>query len=337
MQKFKIFVLTATLLSMSSRLYSQVNLDDKQVSDVQRSENASLPVQSAYLLGPDDQISVEVLNADEVSSKSVPVDKDGDIHLQLIGRVKAEGKTTTELEKAIAEQLRKEIRDPQIVVNVTEFRSQPVSVMGAVQKPGIIYLEGRRSLLETLSLAGGLKAEAGAKISIVRPTSSGLLPVGLRRVFANGKYSSAEIPIKALLNGTRPDLNFPIVKGDTITVPQADYVYVVGEVLRAGAFPINESGRMSVVQAIALAGGINTTSAAAGRTVILMHDPATGSKSEKIVNLKKLLGTNAEETELGPQDVVYVPSSTGKKVALRAIEAMIQAGTGIAIWQSANR
>ena len=104
-----------------------------------------------YILGPDDEIVIRAIDAPEISDKPVLIGTNGNITLPLIGRVKAGGLTVEQLETELNTQLRKYVRDPQVSATVAQFRSQPVSVFGAVTKPGVVQLRGRKTLYEVLA------------------------------------------------------------------------------------------------------------------------------------------------------------------------------------------
>ena len=108
-----------------------------------------------YILGPEDEIDIEVLNVPELK-QTVRVAADGKISVPLIGRVPASGLTPEQLRQELAEQWGENyLQDPQVSVFVKEFKARPVSVIGAVEKPGLYYLKGPRNLIEVLSMAGG--------------------------------------------------------------------------------------------------------------------------------------------------------------------------------------
>ena len=131
----------------------------------QQSGETANKLDSGYVLGPDDQIVIHAIDAPEISDKSILIGMNGDITLPLIGRVKAGGLTVEQLETELNARLAKYVKDPQVSVTVTEFRSQPVSVFGAVSKPGVIQLRGRKTLYEVLSMAGGPRNDsAGSTI-----------------------------------------------------------------------------------------------------------------------------------------------------------------------------
>src|SRR5690349_145748 len=121
-----------------------------------------------YILGPNDEITILSLHTEEISNKPIRISTSGDINHPLVGRIHAGGLTLEQLESEVSQRLKTYVRDPDIAISITQFRSQPVSVFGAVGTPGVIQLEGRKTLIEVLSMAGGLKGEAGSRIRITR-------------------------------------------------------------------------------------------------------------------------------------------------------------------------
>ena len=116
---------------------------------------------TTYLLGPDDTVTIRAENAPDLSDKPFRVDAAGELKLPMIGRLHAGGLTVDQLETEIATRLKVYIVEPEVTVSITEFRSQPVSVVGAVATPGVHQLEGRKTLVEILAIAGGLRPDAG--------------------------------------------------------------------------------------------------------------------------------------------------------------------------------
>ena len=135
---------------------SDVGLSNEHKGDVPISD-----APASYVLGPDDQITLLASDAEEISGKPMRIDMKGNLNLPLAGRVHAAGLTAEQLEAELEGKLKRYVKDPDVVVSITEFRSQPISVLGAVAKPGIHQLEGRKTLFEVLSLAGGLRDDAG--------------------------------------------------------------------------------------------------------------------------------------------------------------------------------
>ncbi len=119
--------------------------DTQQVMPVSGRLDAGSAAVSNYILGPDDEITLFVSDVDEISNKPMRIDMRGDINLPMAGRVHAAGMTADRLETEIEGRLKKFLKDPEVVVSVKEFRSQPISVLGDVDKPGVHQLEGRKT------------------------------------------------------------------------------------------------------------------------------------------------------------------------------------------------
>src|SRR5579863_6528993 len=242
---------------------------------------------STYVLGPEDQIVIRALHADEISDKPVRISSDGAIKLPLIGTVHAAGLTISQLEAALTERLEVYVQKPQVAVSVTEMRSQPVSVLGAMNNPGVIQLQGRKTLVELLSLAGGLRQDAGHKVEITRAVSWGELPLPGAHLDPTGKYYIAEVDVDSILRATHPEQNIQIRPEDVISVPRAEMVYVVGEVGKAGGFVLHDRENISVLQAVSLAEGLSKTASASHARILRAGDDQ--ERREIPVPLQKIL------------------------------------------------
>jgi polysaccharide export outer membrane protein len=283
-----------------------------------------------YVLGPDDQLVLRVLEAEEISDKPVRIDGKGYVTLPMIGRIRAGGYTTEQFEEQLVERLRKYIRIPQASVSVSEFRSKPVSVLGSVNNPGVIQLGNKHTLIEVLSLAGGIRSDAGHSIKITRQREQGTLP--LPNVRDEGEFFVGEVSLKSVIEATNPLDNIAIKPHDVISVPRADLIYVTGEVKKSGGFTLGENENISVLQALALAEGVERT-AALGSGRILRNGPNTGKRGEIPVHLGAILAGKEPDVKMQPNDILFVPGNSAKKAGWRAIEAAIQVGTGIIIWR----
>jgi polysaccharide export outer membrane protein len=286
----------------------------------------------AYILGPDDQIVIHAFKAEELSEKPVSIGADGLISLPLVGTVQAGGLSVRELEKQLAARLAEYVQHPSVSISVTEYRSQPVSVLGDVNTAGVHELRGETSLLRMISLAGGLKPDAGYRIKIVRRAEWGPIPVAGAAPDSTGKFSVAEVNVKDLIDARRPEDNITIKPYDVITVPKAEMVYVIGEVNKAGAFVLNERATISVLQALSRAEGPKF-SAATHSARILRTRPGNPDKAEIKVDVAGILKGSAPDVSLYPEDVLFIPNNTAKNWGLRTIEAMISIGTGVAIYR----
>jgi polysaccharide biosynthesis/export protein len=290
---------------------------------------SSAPV-SSYLLGPNDQISLVVDQLpDDFTDKTFRIDQNGDLSVPMIGRIHAGGLTQAELEDQVRTRFGIILREPDIVVNVTEYASQPVSVLGAVNMPGIRQLQGGKTLFDVLSLAGGLRPDAGTTVKITRDLKWGAIPVPGATVSSSGLYSVATVRVKEVMQAA--EVNIAIRPGDTVFVPKAELVYAVGSVTMPGGFPIGESDTLTALQVVALAQGMVRT-AAADRAKILRIVPGTSNRAEIPINLKLLMAGKAPDMSLLPEDILFVPNSGVKSAGFRTVEAIVNAATGVAIY-----
>lgn len=290
------------------------------------------PQTAAYILGPDDQITIHALLVPEIAEKAIRIESDGWINLPLAGRVMAGGVTASQLELAIVERLKAYVEQPQVSIDITEMRSQPVSVLGAVKNPGVHQLRGPKSLVEVLSLAGGVEVDAGYSVRIARKVNQGDLPLPNAQQDASGKYMVAEVGLEDVMDGRHMASALEIQPHDVITVPRARMVYAIGEVKKPGGFVLREKQTVSVLQVLALAEGLTRT-AGSGSARVLRPATAGGQREEIAVNLNRLMAGKCADVVLEPDDILFVPNSMAKSGMVRAMEAAIQLGTGMAIWR----
>ncbi len=281
---------------------------------------------SGSVLGPNDQISIRALDAEEISDKTYRVSSSGDLTLPMIGTLRAAGLTVGQLESDVAAALRKYIRNPKVAISVAEVHSQPVSVIGAVTTPGIVQLQGKKTLVEVLSMAGGLKNDAGQSVTITRQKEWGPLPLPGARLDPTGQFSIAEVKLKEVLEARSPEQNITIRPNDIISVPRAETIYVLGAVKRAGRFALNESDTLSVLQAVSLAEGLERT-ASPQKAKILRIAPGATRRAEVPLDLKKIFSGEMADVVLQPDDILFVPDSAQKRAVLRTLEALLSIGT----------
>ena len=285
---------------------------------------------SAGLLGPDDQITIRVVGEDEISDKPLRISSTGYITLPLAGKIHAAGLTVEQLESEITERMKTYINDPAVSVTRMEMRSQPVSVIGAVMTPGVHQLQGRKTLIEMLSMAGGLKEEAGYNATITRRLEWGRVPLPSVADDPTGQFSIAEIPLPDLIEGKNPALNISVMPNDVISIAKAQMVYVIGDVVKAGTIVLERRRQVTVLQAMSLASGLTKT-AKAKEAKILRLDPASAKRTEVPIDLAALLAGKIEDVTMQPEDILYVPSGTDHKLGTRVLESVISVGTGVAI------
>ena len=287
-----------------------------------------------YVLGPDDGISVNVVDLAELDAKAlgvVRVDHQGNIRLPLAGRIDVAGMTIEDLEKAIAARLSSIMNNPEVEVSVVEYRDHPVSVLGAVRSPGVYQVTGPKTLFEVLSLAGGLNADASNRVKITRAVSAGSLPLSSVSFDESHVFATAELNVRKVMEAKNPEENIVVLAGDVITVPKAELVYVVGAVHKSGGFPLLEKEQISVLQAVSLAEGLDKV-ANAKKVRILRQSSAGAERTEIEVNLDKIMEGRAQDVSLQANVILFVPNSLAKSASMRALEAAIQTGTGLAIW-----
>jgi polysaccharide export outer membrane protein len=217
-------------------------------------------------------------------------------------------------------------------VNITEFRSQPVSVLGAVKTPGVYPLRGPKTLMEVLSAAGGLEPDAGNTLKITRQAANGAIPLAGARMDASGRFSIAEVSLRGLMDANDPRNNIPIYPNDVLTVPRGRLVYVMGEVQKPGGYVLRDDENASILQVLAMSSGLLRT-ASAKNARILRAVPNQPQRVELPVNVSRILQGKAEDLKLKPDDILFVPTSAPKNAALRGVEAAIQIGTGVVIWR----
>jgi len=245
--------------------------------------------------------------------------------------VRAGGRTIEAFEAELVEKLRQFVKEPQVTVMVTEYRSQPISILGQVTSPGVHQLQGRKSLLEVISVAGGFKPEAGYTIKIVRKKQYGAIPLASAKGDPSGEFSVAEVSVKGIMNAEHPEENLLIQPFDVITVPKAEMVYVVGTVKKSGGFTLAERENVTVLQALSMAEGFGPQPA--DRECKILRRNGTNDRIEIAVNLNAILKGKAPDVPMKSEDILFVPSSTGKRILARTGEAAIALTTGLLIFR----
>jgi polysaccharide export outer membrane protein len=286
---------------------------------------------STYVLGIGDQISIQGVEIDEITGKPVRVDAGGDLVLPMIGRFHAGGLTLPQLEAGLTARLKTYVREPSISVQLLEHRSQPVSIFGSVANPGVHQLEGRKTLVEMLSMAGGLKPEAGCCVTITRQPHWGSIPIPGARQQQDGT-GVAEVPVRSLTAGQNPTENVLIMPHDVIAVPRADTVYVVGKVRRPGGILLTERANISVLQAISEAQGLDVN-AAGSKARILRMTPGSTDRTEIVVNIDRIMAGSQKDIPLSSNDILFVPTNMGKEAIMKAVNAIVQTGSGVVVYR----
>jgi polysaccharide export outer membrane protein len=275
-------------------------------------ESAATHSTASLRLEAGDLVEVGVYNVPELTTKA-RVSSKGEIYLPLIDYVHVADLTAEEAEGLIQKRLADGgfVKNPHVTLFVDQYASEGASVLGEVAKPGVYPVPGEQRLLDLISAAGGFTEKAGRSITVThRDQPDQPVTVPLSRNVADN-----------------PESNIPVLPGDTIIVRKADLVYVVGDVGRPSGF-LMDSGHLTVLQAIALAGGTTRTANLGGARIIHRgHD----GLSETPVELKKILRAKAPDVTMQADDILFVPTSATKVFAGRAMEAAMQAAAAASI------
>ncbi len=292
-----------------------------------------------YIIGAEDLLSISVFEAPELA-RELRVSSAGLISVPLMGEVHAAGRTARQLEAVLEELLRRSyMKDPHVSVFIKEMQSHPVSVFGAVKRPGVFQIRTGRSLIEVLSLAEGLAEDAGDTVIVMRhadPSGPHVAAAadGCTEAAKDAAASGVaqEIDLRDLLRSGDPRFNVTVYPGDVVKVTRADIVYVIGEVGKPGGYLLKTNENISILQAIALAGGLTHTSAA-GRARIIRTDPATGARRQLPLDINQILHGKASDELLQAKDIVFIPNSAGKAVFYRSTEGIASVVGGALIYR----
>jgi polysaccharide export outer membrane protein len=207
-----------------------------------------------YVIGPQDVLAITVFDQASLSGRYT-VEADGSFSFPLLGRVEAGGRTLRQFEEGLKKQLAAGFfLNPQVAVAVEQYRSQRVFVMGEVRQPGTYALTGDMTLIEVLARAGSMAADAGGDVVVVRA------PHATRPTLPDQSEGREviRVGVRELESGDLSK-NVALRDGDTIFVPRAETIFVFGEVKSPGSFAMQRD--MTVLQALALAGGVTDTGA----------------------------------------------------------------------------
>jgi len=246
-----------------------------------------------YRIGPKDLLEITVYGLPE-NNQTVRVSEDGTITMSLLGRVEVSGLTAQELERKLASILDKQYtKDARVTVFIKEY--QKIFVIGAVGRPGMYELVGPTTLLQVIAQAGGLTPQAMNELFVYRQGK-------------DGKQTRIVIKLEDLMINGNQDLNIDLQPKDVITIPvdQMLNVYVYGEVTKPGAVTYMSSRKITLLQAIAQAGGPKEW-AKKSRIMIKRKDKKTGKEMKIPVNLKNMISGKVADIVLEEGDVVIVP------------------------------
>jgi polysaccharide export outer membrane protein len=280
----------------------------------------------SYRLGAGDQIMIRASNSPELNEKTFRIDLNGYINAPTIGRIMAAGSTVEALERELLTRMRVFLQEPDVAVSVMEYQSQPVSIFGEVATPGVHQLQGRKTLVELLSMAGGLKVDAGPLVRITRDLQYGRIPLEGAADDPTGKYSIAQLELKPLIAAKTPEKDIAIQPYDIISVPRAELIYIAGDVTKSGPVELTDRTTISVLEALSATGGVTKT-ADTKKGRILRSVPGSSIRAQVPVNISKIMTGKSNDVQMMAGDILVVPPSSTKKAAQRALEMAIQVGT----------
>jgi polysaccharide export outer membrane protein len=269
-----------------------------------------------YRLGPEDLLQITLFNIPEGESSATPrvtetrVSQQGVITLPLLGDIPAAGRTTAEMEQVLKERYAAYLRNPLVGVTVKEYHSQRVSVIGAVQRPGVFELTGPKTLIDLLAMAGGVSENAGRQVHLYRQGP-------------NGRESQI-FDLYTLLR--RPDADpaeiakLVVQAGDIVNVPEAGMFFVDGAVKKPGSFPLSRPYTLS--QALSAAGGVDFELAKTSDITVIRRQGVNDIASVSY-NLDAIKAGNAPDPSIEAEDVIVVPVSGMKYFVRRFVGSLI--------------
>ncbi len=292
MNKISHLVLTFILIS-----FLTISISAQEQSAPKLQESNQEKIVNEYVIGPRDLLEIKVFESPELN-QTVRVSEDGSITIPLLGKVMVGGITKDAVEEKIAGLLedRKFVINAKVSVFIKEYQSNSVSVIGAVNSPGMYELIGKRTLLQMITQAGGFADNAGDSLFVLREVP-------------NGGERSISIDLEELVIHGDQKLNIPLQANDVINVPvdKVIQIFVFGCVKRPGAQSFRLSDRVTLLQAIAKAGGL--AEGAKKKAVLIKRKNKDGEEINIDVNLKDIIKGKKPDIELQKGDVVYVPES----------------------------
>ena len=259
-----------------------------------------------YRIGPGDVLDIRIYNRPQLSRDGVRVEGNGMVRMPLIeGDIKAACLTEGELAKEISIRYARFYKNLQVDVFIKEYQSQQVAVIGAVNDQSRFKLQRRVRLLELLTYAKGPSKNAGQTINIVHSSTSS--PCKETDESDSGSVFTS-YKLSDVLQGD-PKSNPYLEAGDIVTVPEADQIYVVGNVISPVTIPLREP--ITLTRAIAMAGGLKQDTRK-DKIRVLRQEPGTTVRKELTVDLYAIEKKRSEDLALLPNDIIDVPTSAGK-------------------------
>lgn len=248
-----------------------------------------------YRIGAKDLLEIRVLEIPELNVDR-RVSDNGSIDVPLLGELPVSGLTAAEAKARLESVLTsKYVNRANVSIEIKEFGSKPITIVGAVRNPGSLRVSGRWSLLEAVSAAGGLTENAGRKVYVLRRRDA-------------GNSETLEVSTEELFHGSGTRANISLVPGDVVNVPARRIVKVfcLGEVKSPGALEFDSEDRITLLSAIAKAGGLTDR---ASRTIRVKRRGPDGKDTELVARLGRILAGKDPDPDLKPDDVIIVKES----------------------------
>lgn len=306
--------------------------DDSQLATTGASSTSASPAEhkasastgasdERYRIGPGDILDIKVFGKPQFNREGVRVDPRGMIRMPLIKQeIEAACHTEAELEAIVSESLKEYVLEPQVTVQIKEYQSEPVAVLGAVRTPSRFQLQRRVRLLELLTFVAGPAENAGRTVQVVHAGTRNLC--GNSRGDAEADSVASVVDSYQLTDTLRGDeKSNPFVQaGDVVSIAVADQVYVIGNVIHPTSIALTEP--MTVSRAIAMAGG-TALDTKKNAIHIIRQTPGTTDKKEILVDLEAINRHKAEDVVLVANDIIDVPASGGKRLFRSLLGAVI--------------
>jgi polysaccharide export outer membrane protein len=268
-----------------------------------------------------DLLDIVIFDTPELSGR-FRVNMKGDILLPLAGPLHVENLTLAEITDAVADRYKAAqiLVDPQVTVFVAEFTRRTITISGEVRAPGVYPIVAPRTLADTMAMSGGLNEAASRTVSIVHAAD----PDKIIHVTLN---VGAQTP-ESIREG-----RMEILPGDHIYVARSGVIYLVGDLQRPGGYQVEHNNRLTLLEAVALAGGLTRT--AKGDQSRLIRRSPTG-REELTVNLQKVLYGGGPDMLLTDGDILFVPNSLRKEYSQQIFNAVVGTATTYGIYRLAN-
>jgi len=270
-----------------------------------------------YRIGPGDVLDVRIYNRPQLSREAVRVEGNGMIRMPLIeNEIQAGCLTEGELAKEISARYARYYKNLQVDVFIKEYHSKQVAIIGAVNEQSRFELQRRVRLLELLTYAKGPTTKAGQTINIVHSTAT----TPCKQTDESDTAAAfSSYKLSDVLLGD-PKSNPYLEAGDIVTLPEADQVYVVGNVFMPLTISLKEP--ITLTRAIAMAGGLKQDTRK-DKIRVLRQEPGTTIRKEITVDLSAIEKKSSEDLALAPNDIIDVPTSAGKSFLRSLVQGVV--------------